>query len=237
MKPKTPHPTANPQPEGTLTIESSEAADLLTRTQIWETLAPFLTKECTLSEAAETLGIKLSTLSYRIGKLVRLGLLQVVREEARPGRAIKYYRSSASRFFVPFRLTSNVSLEALLETLYAPIQALALRELARNIMALSEEFDIPEIGLNLYPSSEGRAGVGGTIGPKTQDSLAFLNLAKDPRMPAVFSTMGTLRLDRDAAKELQHELLQLFQRYLTREQGQKPGYLLQLGLIPLSGER
>ena len=50
------------------------------------------------------MGCSLNTMLYRIKTLLlRAGLLEVVREEPRKGRAVKIYRSVHDAYFIPFQ--------------------------------------------------------------------------------------------------------------------------------------
>jgi len=95
-------------------INNAKAADTLInpKTLLW--LEPFLANSTTISEAAKRIASKPNTVLSRVRKLLRLGLLKVVKEEKRAGRAIKWYRSSSDSFFVPFAATSAESLEEMM---------------------------------------------------------------------------------------------------------------------------
>lgn len=64
-------------------------------------LRPFLGRDCTVSEAAHQLGVTPNAMLYRVRRMATAGLLEVVREEPRAGRAVKIYRSSHDGYLVP----------------------------------------------------------------------------------------------------------------------------------------
>ena len=67
---------------------------------------------------------------YRIKTLLRAGLLEVVREEPRKGRAVKIYRSVHDAYFVPFTMTPYATLEERLEVQAEPLFAELIRAYA-----------------------------------------------------------------------------------------------------------
>ena len=87
-------------------------------------------QECSASEAAKTLGIKLTAMLYQLERLQALGLLQVTRQQARRGRPVKLYRATADKFFVPFEVTRADSLTTLLAELEADFQRYFVQNLA-----------------------------------------------------------------------------------------------------------
>lgn len=105
-------------------------ARLLTDPRSKAFFKPFLVRERSVTEAARLLGCPLNTMLYRVGTLVRAGLLRVVREERRAGRAVKVYRSVHDAYFVPFALTLYATLEERLEVQAAPIFANLIRAYA-----------------------------------------------------------------------------------------------------------
>jgi DNA-binding transcriptional ArsR family regulator len=60
--------------------------------------------ERSLNQLAAYTGLRLSLLHHHVQKLVGLGLVHVSRVQSRNGRAVRYYRASASAFFVPSEL-------------------------------------------------------------------------------------------------------------------------------------
>ncbi len=213
-----------------LTITTEKAARTLSDLEAVRRLEPFMKRERTLSEAAEELGVKLPSLLYHVGKFVDLGLLEVVREQKRGGRAVKIYRATADTFFVPFQLTQSETLGRLLLNLPAAGEARFHREAARALQA-----DTPVWGLYLNCGHDDHVEI--VVAPSergyTQSSTdAFFG----PDIPAVFTGDGEVRLDFQTAKAFQKDLLELFTRYRQQdtEKGQLYGY--RLGLTPLQDD-
>lgn len=72
---------------------------------------PFLARERRVAEAAAEAGCSVNRMLYQVRTLVDAGLLQVVREEPRAGRAVRVYRSVYDAYFVPFSATPYDTLE------------------------------------------------------------------------------------------------------------------------------
>jgi DNA-binding transcriptional ArsR family regulator len=70
-------------------------------------LLAFVGREQTLSEVSETTGMALNLLHHHVTRLLGQGLVEVVRERRRAGRAVRYYRATHDRFFVPSHLTAR----------------------------------------------------------------------------------------------------------------------------------
>jgi DNA-binding transcriptional ArsR family regulator len=207
-------------------ISDPKAARVLASTEGRRFLEPFIQREVTLSQAAQELGVKLTTMHYHVRKLLRLGLLEVRREEPRKGRAVKIYGTAAEEFFVPFEVTPYDSLEVLLtELMGAPTHSLV--ENAARLLLESEE----GLGLRVWRGEKGN--VGASITPHADmDEQQFLNETFNPASPAMWLSAGRIHLEHAAAKELQRELYELAERYDTgRTQEQRYEFIL--GLIPV----
>lgn len=85
-----------------LRIDSPEAASMISEKRARRFLECFLGQARSVSQVAGELGVDMSSVSYRVKQFIRLGLVEMVREVPRGGRAIKYYRTVADAFFVPF---------------------------------------------------------------------------------------------------------------------------------------
>ncbi len=60
--------------------------------------------EKSLSELASEAEMQLSLVHYHVTHCLRLGLIEIVREQRRAGRAVRFYRAAAKSFFVPAEL-------------------------------------------------------------------------------------------------------------------------------------
>ena len=213
-----------------ITITRPEVAHALTEFRTAQLLEPFMKRDLSLSEAARELRVKLPVLLYHINKFLAFGLLEVVRTEPRAGRPVKYYRSTAETFFVPYQLTSSETLAQLLEELMAPTEQRFHREAAYTLQTLD-----PDWGLNI--SAHPDEGVTYALAPRTTNYVPdAVSRILEPNAPALFVINGTFELDFETAKTLQRELSDLFSRY---DKKQKPGsqhYAYRLGLTPVVDE-
>ena len=62
-------------------ITESEAADILINPKTLRQLEPFLGKACTVSQAAQATGDKANTILARVKRFLKLGLIEIVKEE------------------------------------------------------------------------------------------------------------------------------------------------------------
>lgn len=204
-----------------LSVHNPEAAAILTNPRTLRQLEPFLARENTVKDAAEETGEKPNTVLSRVRRFVRLGLLEVLREEPRQGRAVKVYRSTADGFFVPFEATSAESLEAALAERDAYWQAL----LRHNVVRARLE-KVGTYGTRIYRDARGRLQVQMALTPEQNTTT----LAPDD--PAVLSAWrDAVYLDFEDAKALQREMFDLLKRYQQKRGAQR--YIVRLGLAPV----
>lgn len=93
------------------TVTDTVQADLLTTAESQHYFRPFLARDVTASAVAAELGSDLNRVLYRIRTFLAAGLIKVVREEPRRGRAVKVYRSVHDAYFIPFEVTTFGTLE------------------------------------------------------------------------------------------------------------------------------
>ena len=212
--------------EDMLRVTDPEAAKVLTDTREWNLLSIVINREVSLSELASEMNMSLPALSYRVKKLLKLGLLTVSRIERRKGSPIKYYRASAKHFFVPFEVTTFQSLADLLTSTIAPFERRMRHELARVFLERAGDW-----GMNFYGGMQG--GFNFTFSCVPEQGDRFMEQSLEPTFPAVHDTELSLGLDFDTAKALQRDLYEVYQRYNEKHvSGQQP-YLLRIALVPL----
>jgi len=208
----------------TLTIHHADVAELLLNAQTQRLIHPFLGKEQSAGGAAKILGMSTSALLYRVNKLLEYGILKVVREEPRAGRASKVYTTTASSFFVPFRVTRAETLEAHLAGVKHYYEQLLTANVAEAMRGLDEDW-----GMRVFQDDEGRIQTLTAVYP---DKL----LQIDQVGPALLDFFyPSLHLDHEDAKALQHELVMLIQKYAVKRGAQR--YLSHVGLVPLVREK
>ena len=107
-------------------------ARLLTHPESLRLLEPFIGFERSATQAAQKLGCSVERLLYRIKQFEQSGLLRETRREPRAGRPIRYFRTVADGFRIPFRLTPFADLEALIAHQSGRYDRLRHRAGARN---------------------------------------------------------------------------------------------------------
>ncbi len=210
-----------------LTITTEKAARALSDLDAVRRLEPFMKRERTLSEAAEELGVKLPSLLYHVGKFTELGLLEVVREQKRGGRAVKIYRATADAFFVPYPLTPSETLAQFLGHMVSSLERTFYHETARTLQTLG-----PDWGLKISCSPD--EGMTYALAPQaTEPEPKLIRKMLEPDAPALFLSDGTLELNFQTAKALQKDLADLTERYRRQEEPGAQEYGYRLGLTPL----
>lgn len=94
----------------------SEAVALLVDRRRNRFFTPFLARERSVTEVAAELGVGKSLVSYWVGRMCRMGLLQPVETGSRR----RHYRSTADQFEVPLEEVPLESLEAILDAQMDP---------------------------------------------------------------------------------------------------------------------
>jgi DNA-binding transcriptional ArsR family regulator len=206
-------------------VTSPGAAAVLTNTREWNLLIILINQEASLSELAHEMRLSLPALSYRLKKLLKLGLVKVARTEKRKGSPIKYYRATATHFYVPFEATTFQSLTDLLAFTMAPFERRISREMARLLLEAAKGW-----GLNFFASPQGGFNI--TFSPVPERADTFLKQSLQLSFPAVHDKVLMLNLDFDTAKALQRDLQEVYERYHQQLRGQQ-SYLLRIALVPL----
>lgn len=202
-------------------VREPEAAQALTDPKTLHQLAPFLGRACSVSAAAEELGLKPNSMLAKVRRFVRLGLLRVVREQPRKGRAIKLYRTRADCFFVPFEATSAITLGAALAERDAYWEEL----LRKNVVRARTEA-VGSWGTRIYRDEWGRLQVQMALTPERNTTML------DMAAPAVLSSWrDSVYLDFEDAKALQREMFTLLLRYQQKRGAQR--YIVRLGMAPV----
>jgi hypothetical protein len=89
----------------TFVPHDARAADFLLDASNHGLLEQFWGRENTVAQAALSANMKSNSALYRVQRMLKMGLLEVVRIEARRGRAVAHYRVSADEFYIPFEIT------------------------------------------------------------------------------------------------------------------------------------
>ena len=204
-------------------VSNAEAADVLLHSETQRLLHPFFGKEKTAAVAAKELGMSTSRLLYQINKFVDLGLLQILREEARAGRASKVYSSTSESYFVPFYITRAETLESYLKGVKQYHEQLLTRSVAELMQSYPEDW-----GMRVYRDNAGKLQTLTAVFPDKVIQPQDLDAA------VLDFYYPDLQLDFEDAKAMQHELAEVFKKYAQRKGSQR--YICHLGLAPLSSD-
>ncbi len=201
------------------TVTDTEQARLLTEPASKEFFKPFLAHERSAAEAAAIMRCSLNTMLYRIKTLLRAGLLEVVQEKQRKGRAVKIYRSAHDAYFIPFSVTPYATLEERLEVQAEPIFAGLIRSYAATLKQ-NERY-----GHHIFIGDNGAVW--------TSDLLPELTSAGLPTI--YFDAYGSLR--EDDARALGQELKSFRERVMRLGMRAEDGdatYFYMVALLPFS---
>ncbi|ADV65862.1 ArsR/SmtB family transcription factor [Deinococcus maricopensis] len=199
-------------------VNTPEIADVFRNVLAFKMLLHFMRPDgATVSTLADTHGLTLNAAYRKVKRLERLGLLRVLREEQRAGRAVRVYVAPHRAYFIPRTL---VSLEEQMRETFEPYQELMRQHLAR----VSANGHNPVGGLLFRAEADGLWLIPATAtGEKWRPDV--------PGTPAYYHGSGPLYLDYAQAKALERELYALFDRY--RQQRGPHQYLMHAFLTPV----
>jgi hypothetical protein len=203
------------------TVTNPEAAAYLSNPHKAVYLYPFIGKERTASQVALEYHTDLRAYLYQIGRMQRLGLLKHTKTQKRKGSPVKYYRASADAFFVPLSATKLEGLEAMVDAWSQSLQPVFLKSFIAALQATDHNW-----GVRIARDAFGRL----QIAPAANPNAALDLLAPD--VPVMLEGWFTdLHLDHADAKAFQHELVQLYLRYLGKSGAQR--YIIRMAIAPM----
>ncbi len=215
-------------------VDDPDAATFLVQPANRRYLAPFLSAEASVAEAAASLDTELDDLYYRVRRMTELGILRVSRSQPRAGRPIKYYTAVGGGLFVPFAATPAATLEELVQETNARLDERLVRGLVRASWEVIE--DPERWGLRVFKDDAGRLHV--DYGPEdAPDDWDLHRHLLRPEAPALLSSWDELSLRAADAKRLQHELGELLERYREVAVGTADphaAYLVRIALAPVA---
>lgn len=212
-------------PSSWFRVESLDMAHALVEPQTQKLLSSFMTQEQNIKVVADELDLTLNQTLYRVRRLVRLGLLQVTREEKRKGRAIKYYQAIAERFFIPYSSSPFNSIEEWLLEDNKEREKQMVRYIVKAGLSYANEKGFREFGKRVFFRKDGIFETDFAYSPSQEADMTEMDA------PAVSHYFLETTLTPSEAKSLQLEINKLVQNFEKRGQGQR--YLLRLGLAPL----
>jgi hypothetical protein len=190
------------------------AVDLLMKLTSTRCLGPFMRAEHTLGSAAAELDMPASSLAYYVGRFVKAGLVEVLREQARAGKPIPVYRATAREFHVPFDAMPpgrrdeflNGGRTRVLGEFTAAVERAILDEADSGIRILADP--VRGVQINFIEGS----------------SLSDI---------AATEWWGKIRLTDDEARRLRDELVDIVHRYTSdRPEPGRGNYIAMFGLVP-----
>lgn len=213
-------------------LENARAAEFVVNPASNRYLAPFLGRERSPAEVARELGVDVGSVTYRIKQMLEWGLLEHSRTQARSGRAVRFYRSSANGFFAPLRLTRAANFEELRQQAGRDSQTLLEKSVYRAWQALKAE---AEWGVHLYRTSEGEINRDFVPLEGAQGS-SFWDWILTGEATPLWDQYFYLNLPREKAKDLQLELAGILERYAAHQDESETLYGVRLALAPLGAD-
>jgi hypothetical protein len=212
-------------------VQNNQQAQLLHSANHFLFFRPFFTQENTVSQAAKTIGVSVLKMYRKVQQLETAGLLVQTRLEARAGKAVKYYKSVADRFFVPNRLLSAENFE----TLLLEEDDVWRRKLLRGIAQVSKDA-MQHQGMYIFREAQGRVR-------KVNHRASGMNaLPEDTAMghsdSAVWSDWSLLRLEQHEVKALHDEMRALFNKYYNKPSAKRRGrfHIVRTAIAPMADE-
>jgi hypothetical protein len=202
-----------------MTVLEDRAAQILSDPKQLVYLSPFIARNLSAGEAATEIGCTIGVLYGKVQRFLDLGLLKVVAQIPRKGRAIKVYRSSADHFFVPGNVVNPLEGETI--RVWDDFWTLQFQEAVARAVASAWD----ELGSHIFRDPDGLLIL--NVAPISQAMLDF----RPAHLPALVTLLhDDLQLEFSQAKLLQAELYTLFEKYKPTRGGQR--YLLRLNLVP-----
>lgn len=186
-------------------------------------LAPFIGKTAGLAEAAQSLGIKKTAMSYWVGRLLDVGLIRLTGIDRSTRHKVPRYRCIADRLRVSLADAPMASYEAVFDDIAAHWHPLTLQALARSLARQAPWLDL-SIGragpAGLATEFMPRASTGGAAAPP-DDYLWY---------------WGRLWLTPGEQQQMRQELDALWDKYaaLSHKPDKPHAMLLHLVAVPES---
>ena len=173
----------------------------------------FLPQERSLAEAARSLAVSKSRMSYWVKKMLALGLIRVVRVEKRGRYFVPVYRATADVFLIPLELLPAESDEALLAMHSADFVKHERRSLACFGRRHAD-------GWHVRYAARGDRG-----------QLSIVPRSGDMEDAEIFNVWGQLSLSEAAAGALRQDMKTLLEGYLEKPSSGEKRYLFKLLLV------
>lgn len=192
-------------------LDDAKAADFFLVRSSSRHLDPFLRGECSLSEAANALGIGKTRMHYWLNKMLELGLIEQVRVERRGRNRVPVYRATADRFTVPMDKVHVESEEQFLELLTKSFNAAAHRAVMQMIRRHDHEWNLEYFIVN----DDGRLNLAPRNNPISElpmiTSFGYITLPEEVALAALKDLealmMRYIKLENPAGKRFMYQVL------------------------------
>ena len=203
-------------------LTSSEQAQMLLEQINRAILGVLLKQPSSASELALETERPLKTVLYRLEKLQQVGLIEVLEQRKRGGRAVKIYAScSSGGWEFPFTLTPASTVKELLEGQFLPSMSEMLGHLATQMRE--------EMWLSLSLDNNGRVNF-------SMDGRGGDKQNEEPRK--ITGTIRGLTLTLEQAQEVNRKLLDFaLEQENFPEDSSLPIYYMGLFFVPKSVEK
>lgn len=202
-------------------VEDSRQADVLMDRAWLRLLGAFMEEARSVAEAAAGLGVTTEWLYRRVKRLEAVALLEVAETRARAGRPIKRYRATADAYFVPFSLVPAHRVGSVNRAFHAALFETAIERTFRR-----PPFDADGWGFRTARAPSGDL----FVRIVREDGVQWADLGV--QAPVMVSGWHVLHLDPADARDLQHEMRALHERF-SRRAGAAP-YLMGIFLADTS---
>ncbi len=212
-------------------VRSAEQAKLLSSPESFRFFEPFMARDCTVSQAAKEVKCKVDTMLYRVNLFVKAGLLKIVETQARRGRSVKVYRSSADAYYVPFEITPFEDVEAFFTRTRRASDAILIPQFAKVIRKAGRE------GRQIYRDQKGEVWTSSSGGVND----TFIGLEDTPTLRRKFqekpigeNSSDILMLTEQEARDFAFEIHKLWGKYKkVKSKAKRKSYFFDFSFVPL----
>jgi hypothetical protein len=212
-------------------IEKGEQAKLLTNSESFCYFEPFMARDCTVSQAAKEVHCNVDTMLYRAKTFVKAGLLKVVKTQARRGRSVKVYRSSADEYYIPFEITPFEDVEAFFRQARKANEQILLPRFAKIIRQIGRE------GRKIYRDDKGEvwtssaSGLNDTFFSLEDTQAVEQNIRR--RQSMAENSNDILWLTEEEARDFVVELYKAWGKYKRTDKSKRKPYFLEFAFVPM----
>lgn len=217
--------------EARVEITDPEQARLLSSSESFRYFEPFLARDCTVSQAAKELHIKVDTMLYRVKTFVKAGLLNVVKTQSRRGRSVKVYHSSADVYYIPFEITPFEDVEEFFRKSRKANDDILIPRFAKIIRQIGRE------GRKIYRDDNGEvwSSSAGSVNDTYfgfEDAEKLEGLLRQKRQMAENSS-DILWLTEEEARDFVIELYKAWGKYKGGDKSKRKPYFFEFAFVPM----